>query len=81
MLPRQDMSSGWISEYQMYVSLDGKNWGDPIAAGSFQKGSSEKKLLFDKTHKGRFIRFVAISGFDGQIFASVAELDIIPASE
>jgi hypothetical protein len=80
-LPRQDMSNGWISEYQMYVSLDGKGWGDPIAAGSFKRGKSKKKVLFAKTCKAQFIRFVAVSGFDGQVFASIAELDIIPASE
>jgi hypothetical protein len=80
-LPRQDMSNGWISEYKMYVSMDGKNWGDPIAAGSFKRERSKKKVLFAKTYKAQFIRFVAVSGFDGQIFASVAELDIIPSSE
>jgi hypothetical protein len=80
-LPRQDMSNGWIAEYQVYVSLDGKNWGDPIATGIFKKDRNKKNVLFEKAGKGRFIRFVAASGFDGQIFASVAELDIIPASE
>jgi len=80
-LPRQDMSNGWIAEYQAYVSLDGKNWGDPVATGIFKKGRNKKRVLFEKAGKGRFIRFVAASGFDGQIFASVAELDIIPASK
>ena len=78
-LPRQDMSNGWIAEYQVYVSSDGKSWDNPVAMGSFKKDRSKKKVLFEKTCKGRFIRFVALSGFDGQIFASVAELDIIPA--
>ena len=65
----------------MYVSADGKNWGDPMAAGTFKKDRSEKNVLFEKTCEGRFIRFVALSGFDGQMFTSIAELDIIPVSE
>jgi hypothetical protein len=75
------MSNGWISEYQIYVSTDDKDWGTPSAAGVFQKGRSQKKVLFEKARTGRFIRFVALCGFDGQAFASIAELDIIPASE
>ncbi|MCP4261472.1 MAG: hypothetical protein GY774_28815 [Planctomycetes bacterium] len=79
--PRQDMSNGWISEYQVYVSKDGKNWGQPCATGTFQKGRSDKNVLFEKASTGRFVRFVALSGFDDQPFASIAELDIISASE
>jgi hypothetical protein len=79
--PRQDMSNGWISEYQVYISIDGKNWGKPCAAGIFQKGRSDKNVLFEKPGSGRFVRFVALSGFDGQPFASIAEINIIPASE
>ena len=80
-LPRQDMSNGWIAEYKVYLSEDGINWGEPIASGKFQKGRDKRKITFDETHKAKFIRFVAVSGFDGQIFASIAELDVIPASK
>jgi len=79
--PRQDMSNGWISEYQVYVSSDGKNWDRPCAAGSFQKGRSDTNVLFEKPKTGKFVRFVAISGFDDKAFASIAELNIVPASE
>jgi hypothetical protein len=80
-LPRQDMSNGWIAEYSVYLSADGKNWGDAVAGGNFQKGRGKKKIAFAKTHNAKFIRFVAVSGFDGQIFASIAELEVIPASK
>jgi hypothetical protein len=78
--PRQDMSNGWISKYQVYVSTDGKDWGKPCAVGTFQKGRSDKNVLFEKVSTGKFVRFVALLGFDGQPFASIAELNIIPAS-
>jgi len=80
-LPRQEMSNGWINQYEVYVSADGYNWGKPAATGNFEKNRNKKKVLFDKIIEGRFFRFVVLSGFDGQIFASMAELDIIPASE
>ncbi len=65
----------------MYVSTDGTNWGDAVAGGKFQKGRDKKKIAFAKNHNVRFIRFVAVSGFDSQIFASVAELDVIAVSD
>jgi hypothetical protein len=80
-LPRQDMSNGWINKYEVYISTDGENWGEPPATGNFEKNRNKKKVIFNKSKTGRFLRFVALSGIDGQIFASMAELDIIPASE
>ena len=79
-LPQQDMSNGWIDKYQVYVSADGQNFGEPAATGSFEKNRNKQKVLFDKSREGRFFRFVAISGFDGQIFASAAEIDLITKS-
>ena len=76
-LPRQDMSNGWIDKYQVYVSADGQNFGEPAATGNFEQTRNKKKVLFDKSREGRFFRFVALSGFDGQIFASAAEIDLI----
>jgi hypothetical protein len=75
------MSNGWINEYEVYVSPNGENWGEPAATGQFVKNRNKKKFPFEKIKEGRFFRFVALSGFDGQIFASMGELDIIPASE
>ncbi len=76
-LPRQEMSNGWINKYEVYVSSDGENWGETAAAGNFEQNRTKKKILFDKSKEGRFFRFAALSGFDGQIFASVAEIDLI----
>lgn len=76
-LPRQDMTNGWIERYKVYVRSDGKSWGAPAATGKFLKGRAEKKVLFNEVHKGRFFRFVALSGFDGKAFASAAEINLI----
>ena len=59
------------------MSSDGENWGEPAATGQFEQNRNKKEILFDKSKEGRFFRFVALSGFDGQIFASVAEIDLI----
>ncbi|MFH1718190.1 MAG: discoidin domain-containing protein [Planctomycetota bacterium] len=75
-LPRQDMNNGWISGYEFYASSDGENWGVPAAKGAFEKGTELKKIRLSVPVKGRFIRLVALNGFDGKPFAAVAELDV-----
>ncbi len=80
-LPRQDMSNGWISEYELYLSDDGLEWGGPVSAGGFRRGRDLQTVLFGQSRDARFIRFVAKAGIEGQIFASVAEIDIIAGEE
>ena len=76
-LPRQEGGNGMVKDYEIYVSLDGKNWGEPVAKGSFARGAEEKKVLFNKPVKGRYIRFRALSEQNGQDFASGAEFTLI----
>jgi hypothetical protein len=78
LLPRQDgITGGWISEAEFYVSTDGNNWGEPVAREKFQFNSNEKIIILNKTYKARYIRFVALKGFQNQEFASLAELELI----
>ena len=76
-MPRQDSNNGNIKEYSIQVSNDGKNWGEPVCKGQFERNRDEKRVLFDKPVKGRYIRFTALSSQNGQDFAAGAELTIL----
>ncbi len=76
-LPRQDMRNGWISRYAVYVSDDPERWGEPVARGEPPLNRELKTIRFDTPTEGRYVRFVAVAGLEGQRFASVAELDVI----
>lgn len=76
-LPRQNGNNGNIKDYSIQVSMDGKEWGTPVKKGSFANNSKEKRVLFDKPVKARYIRFTALSSQNGQDFASGAELTIL----
>ncbi|MFQ6097092.1 MAG: discoidin domain-containing protein, partial [Armatimonadota bacterium] len=78
-LPRQDGVNGWISRYEVFVSEDGREWGDAVARGTFEQTKDRKRVDFESPTECRFVRFVALEGFDGQVWASMAELDVIPA--
>lgn len=76
-LPRQDSDNGNIKDYSVLVSMDGKNWGTPIAKGRFEKNRKEKTVRFDTPVKARYLRFTALSEQYGQDFASGAELGVL----
>jgi hypothetical protein len=79
-LPRQDGNpNGWIARCEVYLSADGKDWGEPAARGAFKKGPAERILRLEKPRRARFLRFVALEGFDDNPWAAVAELDVVPA--
>ena len=80
-LPRQDMRNGWISDYEVYVSDDPANWGKAVHRGTFPRNNSRSTISFAKPASGRYVRIVALKGFDGQKFAAIAELDVIPAEK
>lgn len=76
-LPRQDSGNGNIKNYRIQVSNDGKTWSDPVIEGTFANNRKEKRVMFDKPVKARYIRFTALSSQDGQDFATGAELKIL----
>lgn len=76
-LPRQNGGNGNVKDYSIYVSQDGKNWGEPIQKGTFANNAEEKKVIFTQPVKARYIRFTALSEQNGQDFASGAEITIL----
>ena len=76
-LPRQNGGNGNIKDYSIQVSMDGKEWGEPVNKGTFARDSKEKRVLFDKPVKARYIRFTALREQNGQDFASGAEITIL----
>lgn len=78
-LPRQDGNpNGQVAEFEVYVSQDGKNWGEPIAQGTWDRRAVERVVRFPRSITARWIKFVAKREIRGQQFTSLAEIDIIP---
>ncbi len=46
-LPRQDSSNGRIKDYQVYGSVDGIAWGNPVAEGTFANNTSLKTVAIN----------------------------------
>ena len=77
-LARQDGSlNGCIKDYEIYVSNDNKNWGEPVAKGSFEKTAKLQNVMFGKPVKARYVRLHALNEQSGQDYASGAEFTLV----
>lgn len=77
-LARQDGSlNGCIKDYEIYVSNDNKNWGEPVVKGSFEKTAKLQKVMFGKPVKARYVRLRALNEQSGQDYASGAEFTLV----
>jgi PKD repeat protein len=76
-LPRQDGPNGRVADFELWVSMDGSDWGAaPAYAGTFQNSADEQQVTFTSA-RGRYIRFVALNEVNGNRWTTVAELNII----
>lgn len=71
---RVDGANGTIKAYELYFSEDGENWNEPVMKGNLNQEDKEE-VRFEKMARGRFVRFVALSGVGP--WAAVAEFDVL----
>lgn len=72
-LARQDGENGRIKNYQLYVSENASDWGEPVAEGEFINTAAPQKVTFPQPVVGRYFRLVALSEVNGNLWASAAE--------
>jgi HEAT repeat protein len=79
-VPRQDTSSGRIKGWELYVSADGKTWGDKVASGEWPNDAAVQTVPF--RHQGiQYVKLKGISSADGQPFMSAAEVVVLKAKD
>ncbi|KAH7196545.1 uncharacterized protein B0J16DRAFT_359297 [Fusarium flagelliforme] len=81
MLPRQDGSQiGYIAQHQVFLSKDKKNWGSPVAYGTWYANWTTKYANF-YTQPARYVRLVAITEANGNPWTRIAELNVFEAND
>jgi hypothetical protein len=80
-LPRQKGNIGTIESYAIYLSAEGKEFGQPVKKGEFFPYGTDKRIvLFDPTQCA-FIKLVALSEMNGRAYTSAAEIGVIQEDE
>lgn len=80
-LPRQDEGdNGGIKDYEVYVSDDGKTWGEPVAKGTFENAKEKKTATF-AARTAAFIKLRALSEVNDNAWTSAAEIGVVPPAK
>lgn len=77
-LPRQSGVNGIVTEYEIYVSLDGSSY-TKAAEGKWAGDHSWKLCAFEEPMKAKYVKFVskkAVSDTAGQAFTSAAAIRV-----
>lgn len=74
--PRQDKEEGRVAAYELYASKDGRNWGKPVASGTFVKGKEVQTIRFASC-SAAYVKLVCLSAHDKGKKAAIAELEIL----
>ncbi len=77
---RTDSENGHVKEYEIYLSNDGQDWGAPAAKGRIARDAKDEIIPLRQPANARYVKFVALSEQNGQPFASVGELEVLPAA-
>ena len=76
-MARQDgTQNGMVKAYEVYLSTDGKTWGQPVATGEFVNTTSLQVAKLKTPAVGRYLKFVAKSEINGKAWTSAAEIGI-----
>lgn len=76
-LSRQDGNeNGMVKAYEIYLSDDGKTWGNAVVSGEFKKSTSLQETKLKTPTTGRYWKFVAKSEINGKAWTSAAEIGI-----
>ena len=80
-LPRQDGGDhGNIKDFEVYVSADGKDFGQPVAKGSWENNAEKKSVSFE-AKAGSFVKLKALAEVNGEAWTSAAEIGVVTAEE
>jgi len=76
-LNRQDGQNGRIKDYELYISEDTLDWGDPVSTGQFENTAAPQTIVFEEPPVGRYFRLLALSEVNGNDWASAAEFSLV----
>jgi hypothetical protein len=80
-LTRQDGQNGRIKDYELYISEEDFDWGEPVSSGSFENTSSPQTIEFPEGVIGKYFRLLALSEVNGNVWASAAEFTMVGCTD
>ena len=63
--PRVGNHECWTKDYEIYVTDDEGDWGDPVAVGTFPDSPDRQDVVFATPKNGSFLVFRCLNGYYG----------------
>jgi photosystem II stability/assembly factor-like uncharacterized protein len=76
LLNRQNGPNGRIRDYELYISEDSLDWGEPVSVGQLENTGAPQYIEFSEPVTGSFLRLLALSEVNGNAWSSIAELEL-----
>ena len=73
--------NGRIKDYELYISEEDFDWGEPVSTGSFENTSSPQTIEFPEGVIGKYFRLLALSEVNGNAWASAAEFTMVGCTD
>lgn len=77
---RNDKPNGRLRDYRVETSTDGERWIKQAKAGQMPNSGAATEFRFEEPLTARFLRIVAEAAHGNRGFASLAEVEVLPAS-
>ena len=77
-LPRQGRSDPRIKDYELFTSLDGRTWGQPVLEGTLPNTEAAQSIAVTPV-EARYFKLVGVSGYSRKA-AAAAELGFFGTS-
>lgn len=80
LLSRSGSAAGKVKDYELYLSMDGTNWGTPQSAGQLgyadPSAGSQRGTVHFGAVDAQYVRLVALSNYEGGPYLMLAEFDV-----
>ncbi len=81
LLNRQNGANGRIKDYELYISEDSLDWGEPVSVGEFENTGAPQTIGFQDGIVGNCFRLVGLSEVNGNDWSSAAELSFVGCTD
>ncbi len=78
---RQDGPNGRIKDYELYLTMDTLDWGEPVSTGEWTNTAAPQVIDLQPGVAGQYFKLVALSEVNGGPWASAAEFTVVGCTD
>jgi len=73
---RNGNENGSLRDYEVFVSQDGKNWGESVMKGKLSRSEAKQTIELPAVVTARYLKMVVLTTYWHEGFVSISEIDV-----